>query len=72
MAVMEASSVEDEGKRVMFVEELAKAATYSATAGTAQAGDDFEEEKDALQDSTADTAVTDKLSAENLKANWTK
>lgn len=66
MAVMEDTDDDGSDKRVIFVEDMAKAATYSAQR-TSGFGDDFEEEKDALND-----IDQEKLRAKQLKNNWTK
>ena len=62
---MESTKADEEGKRVMFVEDMTKASTYSAV--VASNNDNFEEDKEALEDSTLES---DK--AASLKANWTK
>lgn len=51
---MEGTNADEEGKRVMFVEDMAKASTYSAVSYTNDDGD-FEEDKEAMQDSTQET-----------------
>ena len=49
MAVMEQTDNDDHDKRVMFVEDMSTAATYSAQR-TGGFGGDFEEDKEALND----------------------
>ena len=74
MAVMEATSVEDDGRRVMFVEDLTKSSTtsYTVTGSTSGTnlvdGHDFEEED--KDDSESQTP--EKSEAAKLKENWTK